>query len=106
MCTKGTHTHVYCTREHTFMRTLKHRHTHEYSSDNKHVFSWNKNTCLVGTQECGGFSVLKAAFLKSFCDGRERAPVAGRLATKQNFLALVALKNNAGPFSDALRISY
>ena len=26
--------------------------------------------------------------------GGERAPVAGRLATKQNFLALVAFKNN------------
>ena len=40
--------------------------------------------------------------------GRERVPVAGRLATKQNFLALVALKNNgsAGPFSDALRVSF
>ena len=44
MCTAHVNTHIYARAENT--------DTHECSSDNKHVFSWNTTVCLIGTQTC------------------------------------------------------
>ena len=51
--TWNTHTHVYCTCEHTHIYArAENTDTHECSSDNKHVVSWNTTVCLIGTQPC------------------------------------------------------
>ena len=44
MCRRE-HTHVYCSD----LCARRNTDTHEYLPDNKHVLSWNTNTCLVGT---------------------------------------------------------